>query len=262
LFATGDCEKWLLASKDAVIGEYYANMPRQIMESSTSEHPYTATWYNREAQVEDPWISLGEHFASIQDGSILYGENHFGHAHAELVLPVHEGANVFVELWSSPCEAAVQGANGWTLVRHAPPGDQWYRATDRLGGTAVYGDPAGGPHSETEWSITFNVDDVSTFLFATGDCENWLVASKDAVIGEYYGNEPRHIMRSSTSEVPYTARWHNRESEGHTDPWISLGDHVDSVFDSGVLYAGNHYPIHRSESPLSLHGGGNVFVKL
>jgi len=261
LFATGDCEKWLVASKDAVIGEYYANQPRQIMESSTSEHPYMAAWYNRATAVEDPWISLGDHFASIADGSILYGENHFGHAHAERVLPVHEGANVFVELWSSPCEAAVQGAGGWTLVRHAPPGNQWHGATDRLGGTAVYGDPAGGAHSAAEWSAAFNVDDVSTFMFATGDCEKWLVASKDAVIGEYYANQPRQIMRSSTSEHPYTATWYNREAQVE-DPWISLGDHHGSIQDGSILYGENHFGHAHAALVLPVHNGANVFVKL
>jgi len=265
LFATGDCENWLVASKDAVIGEYYANTPRQIMESSISEDPYTARWLNRASQLEDPWISLRDGAISVPDGTVLYAENHYPihRAIAGSPLLLHGGANVFVELWSSPCEAAVQGADGWTLVRHAPPGNHWHSATDRLGGTAVYGDPAGGPHSETEWSAAFNVDDVSTFLFATGDCENWLVASKDAVIGEYYANTPREIMRSSTSSEPYTARWLNRASQLE-DPWISLSDGAISVPDGTVLYAENHYPIHRATagSPLLLHNGGNVFVKL
>jgi len=270
LFATGDCENWLIASKEAVIGEYYADVPRHIMQSSTSSEPYMAQWYNRDAIAdgyphdEDPWISLGDHAASVADGSIVYGENHFGHSHAELVLPVHNGANVFVQLIaplpSSPCEAAVQGGDGWTLVRHAAPGNQWHRATDRLGGTDVYGDQAGGPLSAAEWSIAFNVDDVSEFLFATGDCENWLIASKDAVIGEYYA-EPRQIIQSSTSSEPYTALWLNRETQ-FEDPWISLGDHNAGVADGSIVYGENHFGHSHAELVLPVHNGANVFVKL
>jgi len=162
---------------------------------------------------------------------------------------------------SSLCEEAMEGMGDFTLVRHAAPGNQWHGATDRLGGTAVYGDPAGGPHSEAEWSIAFNVEDVHTFLFATGDCEKWLLASKDAVIGEYYANMPRQIMESSTSEHPYMATWYNREAQVE-DPWISLGDHHASIQDGSILYGENHFGHAHAELVLPVHNGANVFVKL
>jgi len=154
----------------------------------------------------------------------------------------------------------MEGMGDWTVVRHAPPGNQWHGATDRLGGTAVYGDPAGGAHSEAEWSIAFNVEDVHTFLFATGDCEKWLVASKDAVIGEYYANMPRQIMESSTSEHPYMATWYNREAQVE-DPWISLGDHGGSIQAGNILYGENHFGHAHAALVLPVHNGANVFVK-
>ena len=62
--------------------------------SSTSSTPYTAEWYHRTAQPEDPWISLTNHGEAIGQGNLLYGENSYGGAHAANVLPAHNGANV------------------------------------------------------------------------------------------------------------------------------------------------------------------------
>jgi len=118
-------------------------------------------------------------------------------------------------------------------------------------------------HTQRQNGQPLSMSMMSVLFCSRRDCENWLVASKDAVIGEYYANTPREIMRSSTSSEPYTARWLNRASQLE-DPWISLSDGAISVPDGTVLYAENHYPIHRATagSPLLLHNGGNVFVKL
>jgi hypothetical protein len=58
LFSTGDCQKWLIATKDAVLGSFYENEPRAILKSSISATPYTARWYRRFSNPEDPCISL------------------------------------------------------------------------------------------------------------------------------------------------------------------------------------------------------------
>ena len=96
LFATGDQTKWLVASRDAVLGGYYANAQRTITLSSTSSQSYTAAWYNRAGALEDPWISLSNHGSAISAGEILYGENNFAGTHASAVLPVNNGANVYI----------------------------------------------------------------------------------------------------------------------------------------------------------------------
>ena len=46
----------------------------------------------------DPWISLTDHGSAIGEGNLLYGENSFGGQHAAQVLPIHNGANVFIRL--------------------------------------------------------------------------------------------------------------------------------------------------------------------
>ena len=99
LFATGDELKWLIAGKSAVFGNYN-NAARLIYKSSTKSDSYTARWYRRNGNPEDPWISLNDHGPAIGQGNILYGENHYNGLHAENILPAHQGANVFIRLKS------------------------------------------------------------------------------------------------------------------------------------------------------------------
>ena len=94
LFATGDGQEWLIADRAQVQEAFGGPSPRQIQMSSTSSTPYTAEWYHRTSQPEDPWISLTNHGEAIGQGNMLYGENNFGGAHAANVLPAHNGANV------------------------------------------------------------------------------------------------------------------------------------------------------------------------
>ena len=98
LFITGDKEKWLIASKFSVMndGSWYQNEARDIKKSSISTTPYQAKWYRRSGHKEDPWISLTDHGGAIGAGDILYGENRFGGGHARNILPLHNGANVYI----------------------------------------------------------------------------------------------------------------------------------------------------------------------
>ena len=105
LFITGDRQKWLVASVDAVLGERdvssgnfhgYSNDNREIKMSSTSSEPYQALWYNRKSDAEDPWISLTDHSLAIDEGNIIYGEANFNLASHTKILPLHNGANVYI----------------------------------------------------------------------------------------------------------------------------------------------------------------------
>ena len=96
-FSTGDGTKWLIATKDAVTGGYYSNAQRPIIASSASSSPSQARWYRRAGNSEDPWVSINDHGAAIAQGNIVYGEAGFGSTHASAVLPLHNGANVYVD---------------------------------------------------------------------------------------------------------------------------------------------------------------------
>mmetsp|Transcript_68696 Transcript_68696/g.114167 ORF Transcript_68696/g.114167 Transcript_68696/m.114167 type:complete len:1503 (+) Transcript_68696:61-4569(+) len=113
LFMTGDGDKWLVADKQQVTGGLYANADRQIVSSSSFSGGYTAKWYRRSGAFEDPWISLSDHGSAIGRGEILYGANSYPGPHASNVLPVHNGANVFINARRMPQDDQVP-TGGWT----------------------------------------------------------------------------------------------------------------------------------------------------
>lgn len=72
MFRTIDHQRWLIADKNQVYGEY-AGVPRWVNSSSASPtQQANYVWYNRTGVAEDPWISVGNHV-----GEILYGEAAF-----------------------------------------------------------------------------------------------------------------------------------------------------------------------------------------
>ena len=99
LFATGDAQKWLVATQDSVTGGAYAGAPRPVVRSSVNSQPHTVTWYNRPTHLEDPWVSLLDQHNAISTGDLLYGGNAFRGAHAS-DLAQHRGANVFCRVSS------------------------------------------------------------------------------------------------------------------------------------------------------------------
>ena len=94
LFATGDKEIWLMTTKAEVMG-YYNNEQRGIMKSSEGGVKQ-ARWYRRQNVREDPWISLTDHSDAVHRGYILYGGNSYGGSYASKILPIHDGADVYV----------------------------------------------------------------------------------------------------------------------------------------------------------------------
>ena len=68
-FATFDMTYWLHCLKSAVLGSY-GGVARPIIKSSSSSTPYSAIWYNRGQNPEDPWISIADH-----PSLVVYGEN-------------------------------------------------------------------------------------------------------------------------------------------------------------------------------------------
>ena len=98
LFATGDCTKWLEATRDSAIGGHYSNAQRPILRSSMHNYAYSAAWYRRAGAPEDPWISIIDHGPAISQSLMLYGENNHGAAstHASAVLN-NQGADVYIK---------------------------------------------------------------------------------------------------------------------------------------------------------------------
>lgn len=143
--------------------------------------------------------------------------------------------------------------SGWKHVRHVPQGSNWHPATDDLMGTASY-----GSHlvETAPWTVPFSHVPFVEFLFVTGDCQRWLVASRDAVIGEHYSNTYRDIVESADSHnAPYQAQWYNRGIK--EDPWVSLQKHGVSAND--MVYGEGGHSGHNTN--VDIRGGANVYIR-
>jgi len=151
LFALGDRSKWLVATKDSVIGGWYANSGRPVEKSSSSSSATNPKWYRRNGSLEDPWVSTTDHHPAIGAGEIVYGENHFGSTHAATTLPGHQGANVFClvdESQWTKCAGEGQHCSfsGTKTVKYGH-GTDWSTKTKTNGvqcTNGVFGDPKPG----------------------------------------------------------------------------------------------------------------------
>ncbi len=107
MFASGDCTKWLVATKQTVLGPppYPSMTQKDVIMSSTSLTPYTAGWIFRPASSEDPLISLGNYLPvgtdpnSGKNCDILHIENSWGltgDADRQCTVRNYGGADVYV----------------------------------------------------------------------------------------------------------------------------------------------------------------------
>ena len=125
-------------------------------------------------------------------------------------------------LFAAPTPALAQDqlGGGWTKVRHTPSGNTGHPATDLLVGTETYGDSS---DDSVAWSIDFEsaAPGYNQFLFSSGDGSLWLVATKSAVVGEYYSNGLRDVMASSLNADAHQVKWYRRSSYPNADPLIA-----------------------------------------
>ena len=72
-------------------------------------------------------------------------------------------------------------------MRHIPARHFWYTKDDNLQGSEAVGN---SNVDTAEWSKVFEteVPNFNKFLFASGDCAEWLITTKEQAIGEYYSN--------------------------------------------------------------------------
>ena len=143
------------------------------------------------------------------------------------------------------------------MVRHTTGSGDWGPFTDDLQGTDDEG-PQGSGLDNYSWTVPWDSEMVEEFLFATGDCAHWLIATPTAVggplTGEYYSNDKRDILMSSTNDDSYTAKWYNRAAKDE-DPWISLSNHGTE----DVLYGESSSS--RWVDLKNAHSGANVYIR-
>ena len=81
LFSDTDCDEWLITTYDQFAYKWGAAYNAKIVKSCISNESYTAEWYNRDGNPEDPWISYQDHYDNNYE-TILYGEsNNNYHTH-------------------------------------------------------------------------------------------------------------------------------------------------------------------------------------
>ena len=90
--------------------------------------------------------------------------------------------------------SACDGGDDWELVRGAPKksvGMTWFKGNDKLAGTDVYGDVS---KPQELFSVQFDNKDFDQYQLATGNCDRWMVFSKEALINfNYVQNQFRHF---------------------------------------------------------------------
>jgi hypothetical protein len=168
-----------------------------------------------------------------------------------------------VEVMSKECAALTAG---WTLVRRVKRGGMWHPATDRCDGWESYNVDkiTTNPSKDVTFSVSFekSVPGYDQLMFTTGDCKVWLVTTKDAIggrfNGQWYENQQRRILKSSTSANPYTAAWFNRANQP-IDPWISLIDHVPATSTGMIVYGEASCSDHNKV--LQDRNGANVLIR-
>ncbi|KAG1654438.1 hypothetical protein FOA52_008698 [Chlamydomonas sp. UWO 241] len=175
---------------------------------------------------------------------------------------------------SGTCADDIDGG-GWVLVRHLPiDSTYWHETNDDLQGTwSAYGSPSANI-SAARWGVEWNTN-FDQFLFATGSCKHWLIATP-AAVGTSYMNgttlvQPityvpndgaRSIVKSSASlDGLDSALWYKRSSA--EDPWISVEDHGDQPGSETplVVYGENSFSNNVNKDLDLLPLGANVYIR-
>ena len=153
-------------------------------------------------------------------------------------------------------------------MRHVPSGGGWHPANDDLAGTAVYGQRS---DDSKAWSVAWHNDAFNEYLFASGDCKNWLISAKSTFdkstwtgtgggCGTQKTGGPGFVLKSSTSNSPYTTTWCLRkQNKDPNQPWVSLREHEQSR-QSGMLYGEAGVKVHTEG--LRANDGADVYIRL
>ena len=156
----------------------------------------------------------------------------------------------------------------WILVRRVTASDNaWHPINDDLAGDTIYNTYSSDAQSDSTWSIIFDdmVPDYNQFLFATGNCEYWLVTEIEEATTKECNGCDRCVLNSSDvssyNNLPYEVTWYNR-GLFNEDPWISVQDHIGGASDTGdaeIVYGENSNTYHLT--PMTSNNGGNVWIR-
>jgi len=130
-----------------------------------------------------------------------------------------------------------------------------------LAGTDIYGVSDTDPVAENAFSVDFEtaVPGYDEMLLTTGDCVHWMVMSKDAAIGSFYGsNVQRQVKRSHTSSTAYNIAAYRRQGQ-QEDPWLQYTPGHSQEF---ALYSEGNYNTNSGNGEGKKYQGLNVYIRV
>merc|ERR1719506_1871649 len=74
----------------------------KVLMSSSSASQYKTKWMHRQNSDEDPQLGLEDYVSAEANGGLLYAEGELGGKAATMILPAHQGANMFIRKFSPP----------------------------------------------------------------------------------------------------------------------------------------------------------------
>jgi hypothetical protein len=161
---------------------------------------------------------------------------------------------------SENCAQTIDGG-GWQLVRRSPSG--WFKATDSLEGTAVYGDAFAAADGDKEMSVHFAEWDFDEFLFTTGDCKVFVVAARDVVAkkDDFYLKQKKQVTMSSEDPERNEVEITRTKDETWIQPkdFNKATDSKDMLYGEQTLKAKAYGSAHLKLA--KQHKGVNVFVR-
>eukprot|EP00656_Telonema_subtile_P007708 TRINITY_DN13620_c0_g2_i4.p1 TRINITY_DN13620_c0_g2~~TRINITY_DN13620_c0_g2_i4.p1 ORF type:complete len:3743 (-),score=834.31 TRINITY_DN13620_c0_g2_i4:156-11384(-) len=193
LFASGDMKKWMVVDRTALT-EKGSDIAMNVVLSSQTGQPYTVKGNNRKDTGADPMIGLTDFGNATSHGEILYMEAGSGGGGVAKLLPIHNGANVFIRKASTIAGAAGTKAQGEyqaenTLIpgtnqSYVAVGKSLYLVYDLQ--TSQYVDRfrircADSKHNPTSVKVSYSTDTVSGSWVEFGSVALACPADSDAV---------------------------------------------------------------------------------
>jgi len=94
-------------------------------------------------------------------------------------------------------------------------------------------------------------------MLATGTCNHWMIMTKDAAIGSWYGGTQRQILKSYLNANPYNAQEYRRQGNNE-DPWLQPETRHSQAT---ALYVEGNYNANGGNGQGKKYRGLNVYVR-
>jgi hypothetical protein len=162
-------------------------------------------------------------------------------------------------------------AGNWYHVRHVNAASRkWHPTNDDLKGTASYGTQSSSTKA-APWSVKFNVNNVKSFMFATGTGNKWVAINKSwiwksssyaKILGSSYSTSVSSVYTFYSRSSGYSPRVTYRESSNYnTANNLYLENSYTSDTGNPISYDGADVYVRYTTAP-ACGAGGKTFSQL